>query len=179
MYKSIFIANEIEPNDDHGDDDENDDDAENDDDLPPEVLRQTSQLSVGTTLPVINDALALLNQSPIPRKKICYNYWIEKKLERTSRAVRGSLAGASTSQFVPKESEYFTDMLTQLKEKYKSPATSIEVKYQILTLLPKSWTVKQVVEEMGTTSYMATVAKRMVKDAGILSTRPPALGTYF
>lgn len=167
MYRCISIAIELRPSDD------------DDDVLTPEIIRQTSQLSIETTLPVINQALELLNQSPIPQKKACNTYWLKKKVENTSCALHKSLVGDAACHSKDTESQYFTEIITQLKEKYKAAATSTDMKYQILTVLPNSWSVAQVVEEMGTTKYMAIVAKQMVQNAGILSSRPLPRGTNF
>lgn len=146
--------------------------------LTPEVLSQTSELSIGTALPVINTALMLLNQSPVPAKKLRVTSWVEKKVRATSCALQKSLAGTSCSNHIV-ESQYFTEIIDALKAKYRTPGTTTEAKFQILTLLPKSWSVEKIVKEMGTTSYMAKVAKRMVQDGGILSTRRPKAGIYF
>lgn len=167
MYRCISIAIELSPSDD------------DDDVLTSEILRETSQLSIKTTLPVINQALVLLNQSPIPHKKSGNTYWLKKKVENTSCALHKSIVGDAACHSKDQESQYFTEIITQLKEKYKEASTSTDMKYQILTLLPKSWSVSQVVEEMGTTEYMAKVAKQMVQNGGILSSRPPPCGTNF
>ncbi len=41
---------------------------------------------------------------------------------------------------------------------------------QILTVLPKSWSVRRVCEEFGASDYMVRKAKELVKQKGILST---------
>lgn len=163
-----FAAVETQPNETDADDDI----------LTPEVLSQTSNLSVGTTLPVINKALMLLNQSPVPAKRLRLTSWVEKKVHATSCALQKSLAGTSHSNDNAKEAQFFKEMIDGLKAKYVTAGTTTETKFQILTLLPKSWSVEKVVKEMGTTSYMAKVAKRMVQDEGILSTRRPKAGEH-
>ena len=39
----------------------------------------------------------------------------------------------------------------------------------ILTVLPKSWSVKKIQEEFNTTNFMARQAKQLVKEKGILT----------
>lgn len=164
----FFAAVETQPDETDADDDI----------LTPEVLSQTSNLSVGTTLPVINKALMLLNQSPVPAKKLRLTSWVEKKVNAASCELQKSLIGTSHSNDDATEAQYFEEMIDALKVKFHTVGTTTEAKFQILTLLPKSWSVEKVVKEMGTTSYMAKVAKRLVQTEGILCTRRPKAGKH-
>ena len=40
---------------------------------------------------------------------------------------------------------------------------------QILTVLPKSWSVKKIQQEFGVSTYMAQKSKKLVKEKGVLS----------
>ena len=42
-------------------------------------------------------------------------------------------------------------------------------KVQILTILPKSWSIQKIQTEFGTTAYMAIQAKKLVNEQGILA----------
>ena len=53
-------------------------------------------------------------------------------------------------------------MLQQLKEKFKVTTKKSE-KLQVLTVLPKSWSPKQIQQEFGVTLYMARKSKELVK----------------
>ena len=59
------------------------------------------------------------------------------------------------------------EIVSQLREKFQT-ATRSE-KMQILTVLPKSWSVKRIQEEFGTTNFMARQAKELVKEKGVLA----------
>ena len=49
-------------------------------------------------------------------------------------------------------------------------------KTYILTVLPKSWTIRKVQDEFGATNYMVRKAKELVKQKGVLSTPNPKPG---
>ena len=67
------------------------------------------------------------------------------------------------------------EMIDQLKEKFQSTTHKGE-QLQILTVLPKSWSVKQVQEEFSVTNYMARQSKALVREKGILSLPNPKRG---
>ena len=47
---------------------------------------------------------------------------------------------------------------------------------QVLTVLPKSWSVKKVQQEFGVSEYLAQQSKKLVEESGILSLPGPAHG---
>ncbi len=49
-------------------------------------------------------------------------------------------------------------------------------KLQVLTVLPKSWTVKKIESEFGVSNYVARKTKNLVRERGILATPNPKLG---
>ena len=49
-------------------------------------------------------------------------------------------------------------------------------KLQVLTILPKSWSIKRIETEFGTTNHMARLAKALVARKGILATSNPRSG---
>ena len=52
-------------------------------------------------------------------------------------------------------------------------STKKSSKIQILTILPKSWTRKTIVEKFGATDYMVRRAKELAREKGILATPNP------
>ena len=60
------------------------------------------------------------------------------------------------------------EMIKQLKEKF-AVASSRSEKLTILTILPKSWSVAKMMSEFGVTKYMASSAKKLVENKGMLS----------
>lgn len=134
------------------------------------IASQTSNLSASVTLPVINDALQLLDNSPIPRKKLkkVNNTWIPQKIKTMAYSLERSL-GVDTSVLTG-DAKNFGEMLTQLKIKYHQFGTSRDIKIQMLTILPKSWNISEIVSAMNCTRYMAKMTKKLVDEGGILST---------
>ena len=68
-----------------------------------------------------------------------------------------------------------SEIVRQLKEKFKETTMRSE-KVQILTVLPKSWSIRKVQDEFGASNYMVRKAKDLVKKKGILSTPNPKVG---
>ncbi len=62
-----------------------------------------------------------------------------------------------------------SEILKQLKDKFKNTTQRSE-QIQILTVLPRSWSVKKIQNEFGVTNYMARKSKELVKEKGALST---------
>jgi hypothetical protein len=73
------------------------------------------------------------------------------------------------------ESETESEMISQLKEKFKLCTLSSE-KLQVLTVLPKSWSIKKTEQEFQVSNYMVRKAKKLVEEKGILSTPNPRSG---
>jgi len=66
-------------------------------------------------------------------------------------------------------------MINQLKAKF-SVCTLASDKIQVLTVLPKSWSIRKTVEEFHASNYMVRRAKKLVKEKGIQSTPNPRSG---
>jgi hypothetical protein len=69
------------------------------------------------------------------------------------------------------------EILKQLKEKFQDSTTSKSLKVTILTILPKSWSIRRVQEVFPSASnYMIRRAKQLVMDHGIISSPNPKSG---
>ena len=68
-----------------------------------------------------------------------------------------------------------SEMIAQLKDKFES-VTKRSEKVLVLTVLPKSWTIRKVQEEFGASNYMVRKAKELMKEKGVLSTPNPKPG---
>ena len=66
-------------------------------------------------------------------------------------------------------------MIQQLKEKFQETKRRSE-QVQVLTVLPKSWSVKKVQQEFGVSEYLARQSKKLVEERGILSLPGPSRG---
>ena len=66
-------------------------------------------------------------------------------------------------------------MLQQLKETFQSTTRRSE-KLQVLTVLPKSWSLLKIQQEFGVSHYMARKSKKLVEESGFLSLPGPKPG---
>ena len=69
------------------------------------------------------------------------------------------------------------EMLEELKEKFKM-ITNSSKKLQLLTVLPKSWSVRRIEQEFHVSNYMGQKSKKVVQEKGILSFPNPRSGSY-
>ncbi len=67
------------------------------------------------------------------------------------------------------------EIIQQLKEKFLT-LQERSVKIQILTVLPKSWSLAKIQAEFGASNFMARKAKQLVIDKGVLSSPDPQPG---
>ena len=73
------------------------------------------------------------------------------------------------------ETDDVGEIIKQLKERFRTTTKNSE-KVQILTILPKSWPIRKIQNEFGTTNYMARKAKDLVREKGVFATPNPNLG---
>lgn len=89
-----------------------------------------SQLSINTQLPVINNALKFLNQSPVAHKKLNNQKYLEKKITDVK------ITYLSTTFGLEKKSEYtilaqeFLDTIETLKKKFDDKETTKKKKFK-------------------------------------------------
>ena len=66
-----------------------------------------------------------------------------------------------------------TEMIQQMTDKFWETKRRSE-QIQVLTVLPKSWSVKKVQQEFGVSEYLAWQSKKLVEKRGILSLPGPS-----
>lgn len=125
-------------------------------------------MSLSITLPTINEALVLLNQSPVSAKRRIYETYLNDKVTRVAQNLRKAL-GVKNRMKTEFSDMDATEMINSLREKFNADNTSRSIRIQILTLLPSSWSVHKVMEVMGASEHMVRVAKNLVSADGILS----------
>lgn len=127
-----------------------------------------SELSLGITLPTINEALTLLNQSPVSAQGRNSDTYLNQKVTRVARNLRKAL-GVKTQKNDEFSNADATEIINGLRDKFKDDNSSRSTRVQILTLLPSSWSVSKVMEVMGASEHMVRKAKNLVAADGILS----------
>ena len=122
------------------------------------------------SLEPVNQCLSAIGETLIVKKKLQQVKYPKEKLKKISKAMK-------TKQLPERESSDSdeSEMITQLKDKFEN-VTKGSDKVLVLTVLPKSWTIKKVQEKFGASNYMVRKAKELVKENGILSTPNPKPG---
>ena len=119
----------------------------------------------------VNQCLSAIGETPILKKKLQHVKYRIQKFKKIRAAVSKRMLPEIRSSNGDDESE----IVRQLKEKFKETTMRSE-KVQILTVLPKSWSIRKVQDEFGASNYMVRKAKDLVKKKGILSTPNPKVG---
>ncbi|CAH0562925.1 unnamed protein product [Brassicogethes aeneus] len=127
-----------------------------------------SEMSLSITLPTINEALALLDQSPVSAKRRIFETYLDNKVTRVAQNLRKAL-GVKNHMNTEFSDADATEIINSLREKFNDDDTSRSIRVQILTLLPLSWSVHKVMKVMGASEHMVRVAKTLVAADGILS----------
>ena len=96
---------------------------------------------------------------------------VEDKVEKLTEAMMGLFIDDTTVSKTGQNDE--GEIILQLKEKFQITKRSEQL--QILTVLPRSWTRKQIQSEFGVSDYMARKYKQLVLEKGILSSPDPSL----
>ncbi|CAG5100725.1 Protein of unknown function, partial [Cotesia congregata] len=147
---------------------------------PLETTTSVSEVSAETRLPVINQALKLLNESSIaPRKLSDERFLYDKviKISQTLKSTFGLEVNASTN--LEDSDRDFSNLLEQLKKKFDHDETTRSEKIQILTLFPKEWSVRRISEFMNISRHLVNVAKNLLETKVLLSKPESKLGTLF
>lgn len=122
----------------------------------------------------LNTSLQVLGESPVVKRKIDTRvHYAKKKVKSIHTTVKRKLELITGEPLDESDEEPndpgASEIIDQLKEKFKSCSKRSE-KVQVLTVLPKSWSMKRIETEFEATNYMVRKAKKLVEDKGILST---------
>ena len=137
------------------------------------LCNEAIEVESSETLELVNQCLDTIGETPLTKRKIQRKgkQYSKKKVERVTEMMRRAVIGdAHHSDSKSDESE----IIEQLKDKFSTAGRSEKV--QILTVLPKSWSIKRIEDEFGTSNFMARKAKQLVKEKGILATPDPKPG---
>ena len=125
-------------------------------------------LPADVTLCDVNKVLGIVGISPFRRKRRVWNQtYVGEKLQRVGDVLKKKVLFA-TGHEERETQDDGSEMIKQLKEKF-AVASSRSEKLTILTILPKSWSVAKMMSEFGVTKYMASSAKKLVENKGVLS----------
>ena len=112
--------------------------------------------------------LAEIGETPYSQSKARSKSYSRQKVKKITEALQHTvITGAPIDEG--------TEMIQQLKEKFQATKKRSE-QVQVLTVLPKSWTVKKIQQEFGVSEYLARQSKKLVEERGILSLPAPLCG---
>lgn len=103
----------------------------------------------------------------------------QKKLEQITSGVKRHLFDMSEDieqEDMYSKAMYFDEMISQLKDKFLDDECTKDERMIILSILPQSWTVNQIVKEFNASRYLAEQVRSLIAEKGILRTGEPALG---
>lgn len=122
--------------------------------------------------------MQLLNQSPIPSKKLNDYKFLNNKINQTSDRLKKNLLSSADEGSIDDDDENFRSLIKMLHDKFHDKETEMSSKIQILTLLPEKWSESCICETMNTSRHLSRVAKKLVEEKGLLSTPESKLGRY-
>lgn len=156
-----------------------------------EILKLADDSSIGEKEELymdpiaINESLHAIGESPIKKDKLhSRKSYASKKLNKISDSMKRkfeNLKGSSITLQEPCTSSLnskvddFEELLNQLKNKFESVSKRSE-KIKILTLLPRSWSVRKTAAEFNATRYMASVARNLFNEHGCMADPNPKYG---
>jgi len=135
-----------------------------------EVTPMESDVYVHTPEAVasLNMCLADIGETPYSQVKGRGKTYSRQKVQKITEAMRRTVISWETT-------DDGSEMIQQLKEKFQS-STQRSEQLQILTVLPKSWSMKKIQQEFGVSNNMARKAKELVEEKGVLSLPGPKPG---
>ena len=115
-------------------------------------------------------------ESPVQLKRLQRSKaYRQQKAQMLQHSVVRNLQSLSPDDSTIQKPQFSSDgdeMIQQLKEKFLSCETTGQ-NVQVLTVLPKSWSICKIEEEFGVSNYLARMAKDLVQEKGILSIPDP------
>ena len=106
----------------------------------------------------IDEGLSSIGETPIRTKQLLSRAYCRRKFARIGQALQSEVFRLSEVEMENEEEKW----LWQLKEKF-SATTSRSEQVTILTLLPKSWSLRRVQKEFSTTFCMARTSRQLVE----------------
>lgn len=122
----------------------------------------------------LNATLSSIGESPIRLKRVAKGTYAKRKVENIASKIRGKIEAATGQPLRPWKDDG-EEMIHQLREKFRSSSSRSD-KLQILTALPRSWSVRKIMTEFQTSKHMAVKSKLLAKEHGVLTIPNPKPG---
>lgn len=102
----------------------------------------------------LNMYLAEIGETPYSQGRASSKSYSRQKVKTTEALQRTVITGTPIDDG--------TEMIQQLKEETRKRSEQV----QVLTVLPKSWSVKKIQQEFGVSEYLARQSKKLVEEKG-------------
>ena len=127
-------------------------------------------------LNALNRSLIALSESPIQKRQLFEKKYPQEKFKKATTVFKSKVLNMDSDpeqDTIPLSSD--CEIINQLKEKFHTTDDK-SIRMQILTTLPKSWTLKDIQDELGVADYSARKAKSLVREKGVMSCPDPKPG---
>lgn len=125
---------------------------------------------------LFNNGIAGINLSPISIRELKNVRYRSQKCSDVVSGIRKHLFSlpsqddAEELDTLKTKAAAFDEIMAKLKEKYIEDDCSRMDKIRILTVLPNSWSVQQIMDEFETNKYIVLQAKELAAEKGLLAT---------
>ena len=116
----------------------------------------------------LNVCLSEISETPFSQSRAQSKTYFGQKVKKITEVLQRTVITETPIDDV-------TEMIQQLKEKFWETKRRSE-QVQVLTVLPKTWSVKKVQQKFGVSEYLARQSKKLVEERGILSLPGPSHG---
>ena len=135
---------------------------------------------------VLNKSIEIIGKSPVKKQRTESSTYISSKKSKIQQTVSlrfDNAGGLDIQQNIeyenvemdPPPDDENAPVIRSLIEKYRNTVSRSE-KMGILTIFADSWSHRKIIEKFGCLQGMATQAKHLVLEKGILSTPNPKMG---
>ena len=135
--------------------------------------RDEPYVDVPEAMAAMNRCLSEIGETPLSKCESHNPKRVEDKIEKLTEAMMGLFIDDTAVSESRRNDE--SEIILQLKEKFQTTTKRSE-QLQILTILPRSWTRKQIQSEFGVSDYMARKCKQLVREKGVFSSPNPKPG---
>ena len=119
-----------------------------------------------------NSSIRYMIESPLVKQKLAQQKYPKRKLEEITSALKKRVLHIESDDDSDDDeinnimNDFGSEILSQLKEKFHQSTRSEKI--QILTLLPKNWSIRQTTADFGAPEFMVRKAKKLAKKGSCL-----------
>lgn len=125
---------------------------------------EIGECSQSVNIEIFNKSISSILTSPIDRKKMNSINYVKRKYEEVNKKIRREIFKLNTIDEIDRDKvNEFDEMIAQIKDKFSKDGITRNEKLQLLSILPRSWTVQKIMDTFNTSRYLATQAKQSLE----------------